>query len=59
MRTEAERLRAGAHTLEDLHALGEALERHVRFEERELFPRIESDLDSTSIATLGERLAAE
>lgn len=38
-----------------LQELGELLERHVRFEERELFPQIEAGLDARTIVALGER----
>ena len=57
LRTHAEQLRNATPPVEELQRLGEALERHVRFEERELFPRIESDLDSASLSALGARLS--
>jgi hemerythrin-like domain-containing protein len=53
LRTNADRLRSDQHAIEDLHELGELLDRHVRFEERELVPRIESALDLEAIARLG------
>ncbi len=56
LRTRACRLRLDQHTIEDLHELGELLDRHVRFEERELFPRIESGLDTEAIAALGAEI---
>ena len=58
LRAAAQRLRDGERSVDDLHSIGELLEQHVRFEERLLFPRIESDLDAESIAALGARLAA-
>ena len=56
MRTIARRLEAGTPPLEDLVELGEMLERHVRFEERELFPRIEASLSDSVIADLGSEM---
>jgi hemerythrin-like domain-containing protein len=41
---------------EDLHALGQALTAHVRFEERELFPLIESRLDDAQLDALASAL---
>lgn len=38
--------------------LGHLLERHIRFEERELFPLIESSLNSESLAAVGKRIEA-
>lgn len=59
IRSEARRLkRGGAVELEELHRLGALLESHVRFEERELFPAIESGLGADAIARLGEEIAA-
>jgi hypothetical protein len=58
MRADVLRLEAGTLDLDSQRALGEALERHVRFEERELFPAIEADLDPTALAELGARLAS-
>jgi len=59
IRSEARRLDRGAAVeLEQLHRLGTLLESHVRFEERELFPAIESALGADAIARLGEEIAA-
>ena len=44
----------GGARLEQIHQLGELMQAHVRYEERELFPLIEGDLD----ASAQERLAA-
>lgn len=41
-----------------LHRLGELLGTHVRFEERELFPAIEEDLDAAGLEALAAALAA-
>jgi hemerythrin-like domain-containing protein len=58
IRSHARRLECGGVALEDLHSLGSLLESHVRFEERELFPTIESALDPEAIARLGAEIAA-
>jgi hemerythrin-like domain-containing protein len=41
-----------------LREYGEVLERHVRFEERELFPSAERELRAEVLAEVGTRLAA-
>jgi hemerythrin-like domain-containing protein len=41
-----------------LRDFGELLERHIRFEERELFPAIEAELDEETLAAMGRALAA-
>lgn len=58
LRTAARRFEHRAPPLAELREIGELLERHVRFEERELFPLIESRLDQEAIAALGEEIAA-
>ena len=58
LRAGAARLRSGRASVEELHALGELLEAHVRFEERELFPMIEVGLDEAALAELGAAIAA-
>ena len=58
IRIRARRIERGGIALEELHELGELLERHVRFEERELFPLIESRLPDDAIARLGAEIAA-
>ena len=40
-----------------LHELGERLERHIRFEERELFPMIEAALPDDELRQLGAAFA--
>ncbi|HSD22807.1 MAG TPA: hemerythrin domain-containing protein [Solirubrobacterales bacterium] len=60
IRRDAARVRGGEASLEDLHELGGRLDRHVRFEEKELFPLIERTLDEPSQQRLArEVLAAE
>lgn len=54
-RADALRRRADA-TVEELHALGVALDAHVRLEERDLFPLIESVLPEAELASVGARL---
>jgi hemerythrin-like domain-containing protein len=41
-------------SVEDAHQLGQLLNDHVRFEERELFPRIEAALDADALSELAE-----
>ena len=48
---------AGA-AVEQLHALGDLLEGHVRHEERVLFPRIEAALDDARLTLLASDLQA-
>jgi hemerythrin-like domain-containing protein len=52
IRREALRLEAGDATLEEARALGQLLHDHVRFEERQLFPKVEEALDAESLAAL-------
>lgn len=58
IRREALRLEAGEVTLEQARELGELLHDHVRFEERQLFPRVEADLDSPQLAGLAAAIKA-
>jgi hypothetical protein len=58
IRAAGERMAAGEPSAEELHALGELLQLHVRFEERELFPAIEAGLDEAALSALGARIAA-
>ena len=44
------------HLTAALRALTDRLESHVRFEERELFPRVEQLLSAASLAALGQKL---
>jgi hemerythrin-like domain-containing protein len=54
IRREALRLEAGEAALDEVQALGQLLHDHVRFEERQLFPKVEETLDTDSL----DRLAA-
>ncbi len=58
IRARARRLAAAGPAPDELRELGDLLERHVRFEERELFPLIEDALDETAIRDLGLEIAA-
>jgi hypothetical protein len=58
IRREALRLEAGEATLEEARELGKLLHDHVRFEERQLFPRVEADLDYTDLARLAAAFEA-
>ena len=58
IRARARMLRAERVGADDLRDLGELLDRHVRFEERELFPLIEASLDEGSIGAIGAEIAA-
>ncbi|MGH2869785.1 MAG: hemerythrin domain-containing protein [Solirubrobacteraceae bacterium] len=55
IRRDAARL-AAAPPLRLLHDLGARLGEHVRFEERELFPLIETTLPEPELQALGDRL---
>jgi hypothetical protein len=52
IRREALRLESGAVPVSELHELGTRLEKHVRFEERELFAMIEEALDPEALDRL-------
>lgn len=52
IRRSAIALGSGHASLEQIHDLGEELEAHVRFEERELFALLEADLDEDGLAYL-------
>ncbi|HVW47394.1 MAG TPA: hemerythrin domain-containing protein [Solirubrobacterales bacterium] len=52
IRREALRLAAGELTLTEVHALGDLLHDHVRFEERRLFVAAEAALDDAALARL-------
>lgn len=43
-------------SVEDAHVLGELLDNHVRFEERELFPLIEATLGESALGQLAEAI---
>lgn len=48
----------GGSTFEQRRELGIALADHVRFEERELFPRIEAELNAISLDRLARQIEA-
>jgi hemerythrin-like domain-containing protein len=52
IRRAAMALESGRSSLDQVHDLGKELEDHVRFEERELFPLLEADLDEDGLAHL-------
>ena len=52
IRREALRATAEEASIEELRDLGQLLNDHVRFEERELFPMIEASLDPDSLRRL-------
>ena len=55
IRAAARRLENEPHpSVESLHDLGEALERHVRLEEREVFPLIEAAMPHAAVEALAE-----
>lgn len=56
IRRAALRLEAGGASLEEVHALGELLHDHVRFEERILFPKVEEALEEGALAELGAQI---
>ena len=58
LREAATRLRhaSAEPAIDDLHTLGARLRSHVQREERELFPRLEAELDEASLAALGARI---
>lgn len=58
IRREALRLEAGEATLDQARDLGQLLDDHVRFEERQLFPAIEDALDGTGLSRLGAAIEA-
>jgi hypothetical protein len=57
LRAGAAAIRSGPLGTDELRRLGSVLEGHIRFEERELFPRIESGLSPDSLAALGAAIA--
>ena len=54
IRRRAGRVIAGDASLAEIKELGSLLHNHVRFEERELFPRIESRIDPAALDRLRE-----
>lgn len=58
IRREALRLEAGEMTLDRARELGQLLDDHVRFEERQLFPAIEDALEAAGLSRLGAAIEA-
>jgi hemerythrin-like domain-containing protein len=56
IRTGARAL-GGDPTVSEAHRIGELLSAHVRFEERALFPLLESSLSAVQLDEIGRRLA--
>lgn len=56
IRLYARRIAGGRAGLDELRDLGERLAAHVRFEEREMFPAIESSLSADELAELAAEL---
>ena len=59
IRADALRLEGEKLSLDELHALGNRLHDHVRFEERVLFPMIEKALDAEAMERLGAHLHSQ
>lgn len=57
IRRRAMTVLAGEATLQDFHELGTILADHTRFEERELFLAIETNLSPAELDLLGQRIA--
>ena len=58
IRALVRRARANTLDLDRLREGGTLLAEHVRFEERQLFPLIESGIEPNALAQLGEEIAA-
>lgn len=58
IRREALRLEAGELSIEGVHAFGDLLHDHVRFEERQLFIAAEAALDPPALQRLGAAIEA-
>lgn len=59
LRRRAADLTRGMVDADELHALGDLLNDHVRHEERTLYPRIEAALEGEELVALGAVLDAE
>ncbi|MGK2954721.1 MAG: hemerythrin domain-containing protein [Solirubrobacterales bacterium] len=57
IRRRAMTILAGEAVLGDFHELGTILDDHVRFEERELFLAVETNLSPEQLELLGERIS--
>jgi hemerythrin-like domain-containing protein len=58
IRASTRLLQAGDVSADRARELGSLLERHVRFEERELFPLVEGSLGEKALRSLGAEIAA-
>ena len=58
IRRGAGKVIAGDASLAEIKLLGSVLHDHVRFEERDLFPRIESRIDPESLERLRQDIEA-
>lgn len=58
LRAAVRRFESRAATVGEVQRIGRLLESHVRYEERELFPAIETSLDDAVLAELGAAIAA-
>lgn len=59
MRTMVDECRAGAADEELIRRLGSMLERHIRFEERELFPALQEHLSGEALERIGAAILEE
>jgi hypothetical protein len=57
IRAIVERVEAGNATSADVRELGELLERHIRFEERQLFGALQDALSAAEMTAVGEQIA--
>jgi len=57
LRARAQEVLADPRDAAGARALGEALDAHVRYEERELFPLVEERLDGDALDALGRAIA--
>lgn len=58
IRRQAARVESGEADLAELKRLGESLKDHVRFEERDLFPRIEREMTADELIPLAAAIEA-
>ncbi|MDQ2621841.1 MAG: hemerythrin domain-containing protein [Actinomycetota bacterium] len=58
IRRRFRRVEAGETDLDEMKDLAGILRDHVRFEERELFPRIEREMDDDALLLLADRIEA-
>lgn len=59
LRSIVQRFADGGGGVEGLRMLGDLLERHIRFEERELFPAIQSEMEPEVLEEIGEAIRRE